>query len=247
MKFTSSTTLMVATTLLASFFSTSSAHLTISNPPAQGGPWSKNPTGQVHAWIGFKGKKFPCGGYKPGPVTTYKAGQVIPVRFWNFNIKNPNKFPPPGGLSQARHGGGACEFSLSMDGGKSWKVIGQYTKTCPDIYYEWPVLIPKNVPSCTDSNKCLFAWSWTAYATNQYYHACANIIINGVAGGKLPPLGMTVVDVKGYPGGLHAIGDKKKGKSSGPDRRERDLNLGGYFANGGQAGTHGLDLGIKKP
>ncbi|KAF9332094.1 hypothetical protein BG006_005042 [Podila minutissima] len=220
--------------------------MTISNPPAQGGPWSKNPTDQVHAWIGFKGKKFPCGGYQPGPVTTYKAGQVIPVRFWNFNIKNPNKFPPPGGLSQGRHGGGACEFSLSMDGGKSWKVIGQYTKTCPDIYYEWPVLIPKNVPSCTDSNKCLFAWSWTAFTTNQYYHSCANVIINGVADGKLPPLDMTVVDVKGYPSGLRAIGDKKNGKSTGPDSRERDLNLSGYFANGGKAGTLGLDLGINK-
>ncbi|KAF9430638.1 hypothetical protein BGZ94_005446 [Podila epigama] len=246
MRFSSASFLAGAATLLAFFTATSSAHMTISNPPAQGGPWSANPTGSVHAWIGHKGKKFPCGGYKKGPVTTYNAGQIIPVRFWNFNIKDYKKFPPPGGLKQARHGGGACEFALSYDGGKSWKVIGQYTKTCPDIYYEWPVLIPKNVPSCSDSNKCLFAWSWTAYLTNQFYHSCANVIIKGVSGGKLPPLSMTVVDVKGYPGGMRAIGDKKSGKSSGPDRRERDLNRNGYFAYGGQAKNNGLDLGIGK-
>ncbi|KAG0359531.1 hypothetical protein BGZ54_009921, partial [Gamsiella multidivaricata] len=104
--------LFAATTLL-SLLDTSSAHIAISNPPAQAGPWSKNPSGAVHAWIGFEGKKFPCGGYKKGPVTKYKAGEIIPVRFWNFNVKNPKVFPPPAGLKQSRHGGGACEFSLS--------------------------------------------------------------------------------------------------------------------------------------
>ncbi|KAG0349164.1 hypothetical protein BG004_001220 [Podila humilis] len=218
----------------------------MSNPPAQAGPWSKNPSGQVHTWIGFQGKKFPCGGFPDGPVTKYKAGQVIPVRFWNFGIKNYKRFPPPSGLPQSRHGGGACEFSLSRDGGKTWKVIGQYTKTCPDIYYEWPVMIPKNAPSCKDPKKCLFSMSWTAWATNQFYHSCANVIIEGVAGGRLPALGMTVVDVPGYPSGMHAEGDKKAGKSTGPDRRERNLNLSGYFAYGGKAGTRGFNLAISK-
>ncbi|KAF9318431.1 hypothetical protein BG003_011255 [Podila horticola] len=228
------------------FLSSTSAHMAISNPPAQAGPWSKNPSNAVHAWIGYEGKKFPCGGYKAGPVTKYKAGEIIPVRFWNFEIKDPKKFPPPKGLTQSRHGGGACEFSLSYDGGKTWKVIGQYTKTCPDIYYEWPVQIPKNVPSCTNSNKCLFAFSWTAYATDQFYHHCANILIEGVKGGKLPKLDMTVVDVSALHEKMntHALGDMKSTKSSGPDRREKQLNTNGYFANGGGAGTHGLDLGL---
>ncbi|KAF9370950.1 hypothetical protein BGX21_005339, partial [Mortierella sp. AD011] len=162
-------TTLISTALFAalSVLSSTSAHIAISNPPGQAGPWSKNPSNAVHAWIGYKGKKFPCGGYKKGPVTTYKAGEVIPVRFWNFEIKDYKKFPPRHGLSQSRHGGGACEFSLSYDGGKTWKVIGQYTKTCPDIYYEWPVMIPHNVPSCTNSDKCLFAMSWTAYNVDQ--------------------------------------------------------------------------------
>ncbi|KAI1319855.1 hypothetical protein EDD11_002849 [Mortierella claussenii] len=247
---TLASSVLIATTTLFSFLSTSSAHIAISNPPAQAGPWTKNPSNAVHAWIGYQGKKFPCGGYKKGPVTTYKAGEIIPVRFWNFEITDYNKFPPRKGLTQSRHGGGACEFSLSYDGGKTWKVIGQYTKTCPDIYYEWPVLIPHNVPSCTNSDKCLFAMSWTAYATDQYYHHCANILIQGdpkyKKSAKLPALDMTVVDVKQLHQTMntHAVGDNKSSKSSGPDRREVSLNKGGYFAAGGPGDKHGLDLGL---
>jgi len=127
MKFTTLATSAILATLAV--LSSTSAHIAISNPPGQAGPWSANPSDAVHAWIGYHGKKFPCGGYKKGPVTKYKAGELIPVRFWNFNIKDYKKFPPPNNLAQARHGGGACEFSLSYDGGKTWKVIGQYTKT----------------------------------------------------------------------------------------------------------------------
>ncbi|KAF8924861.1 hypothetical protein EDD21DRAFT_408923 [Dissophora ornata] len=242
------TTFLISSVLLAtlSVLSSTSAHIAISNPPAQAGPWSKNPSNAVHAWIGYRGKKFPCGGYKKGPVTTYHAGQIIPVRFWNFEIKDYKKFPPPGGLTQSRHGGGACEFSLSYDGGKSWKVIGQYTKTCPDIYYEWPVLIPHNVPSCTNSDKCLFAMSWTAYATDQYYHHCANIVINGAKNGHLPVLDMTVVDVsqRHQKVNVHANGDARSGKSSGPNHQEKTLSTNGFYAFGGKAGHKGINLGL---
>lgn len=243
MKFTAlaSGAFVAALTVLSS----TSAHMAISNPPAQAGPWTKNAVNTVHAWIGYEGKKFPCGGYKKGPVTTYRAGQIIPVRFWTFGV-DYKKFPPKAGIKPSRHGGGACEFSLSYDGGKSWKVIGQYTKTCPDIYYEWPVMIPKNVPSCTNSDKCLFAFSWTAYATDQYYHHCANVIIHGAKNGRLPTLDMTIVDVKQLKQkqNVHAKGDARGGKSSGPDRREKAMCTNGYYAFGGGAGNHGIDLGL---
>ncbi|KAF9189915.1 hypothetical protein BGZ49_003768 [Haplosporangium sp. Z 27] len=241
-------TTLISTALFAalSILSSTSAHIAISNPPAQAGPWTKNPSNAVHAWIGYHGKKYPCGGYKKGPVTKYKAGEVIPVRFWNFEIKDYKKFPPPKGLTQSRHGGGACEFSLSYDGGNTWHVIGQYTKTCPDIYYEWPVMIPHNAPSCTDSNKCLFAMSWTAYSTDQFYHHCANIVISGKKGGRLPDLQMTKVDMAQLHEkvNVHAIGDEKSTKSSGPDRREKNNNLSGAYAYGGSLSKHGIDLGL---
>ncbi|KAF9936731.1 hypothetical protein BGZ75_005372 [Mortierella antarctica] len=223
--------------------------MAMSNPPGQAGPWSKSLRNNVHSWIGDRGKKFPCGGYPKGPVTEYRAGQVIPVRFWTFGVADYKKFPPTiKGGDQARHGGGYCEFSLSYDGGKQWKVIGQYTRTCPDIFYEWPVLIPKNAPSCTDSNKCLFSFSWVAFSVNQFYHHCANVIIHGVKNGKLPTLDMTVQDLKD-PRRVHAEGDRKKGKGrgSGPDPSEVRLNRNGFFANGGGAGKKGLDLRLRGP
>ncbi|KAF9917750.1 hypothetical protein FBU30_000549 [Linnemannia zychae] len=189
--------------------------MAMSNPPGQAGPWSNDLRSDVHAWIGYNKKHFPCGGYKKGPVTTYKAGDVIPVRFWNFEIKDYKKLPPPKGLSQFRHGGGACEFSLSYDAGKTWH--------------------------------CLFSFSWTAYTTEQFYHHCANVIIHGDdKRGILPELEMTVKDVKqkGEKMDTHAKGDGKGSQSTGPDRREKQLNLGGYFRCGGPAGKHGFDLGL---
>ncbi|KAG0245115.1 hypothetical protein B0O80DRAFT_426830 [Mortierella sp. GBAus27b] len=228
------------------------AHIAISNPLAQAGPWSKNPDMNVHSWLGYKGKKFPCGGYKPGPVNNYKAGDIINVHFWNFNIGAAyKKFPPKSGLKQSRHGGGACEFSLSPDGGKSWHVIGQYTKSCPDINYEWPVQIPHNIPDCLDSNKCLFSMSWIAYSTDQFYHHCANVIIKSDPKAKnkaYPPLKMTVVDVAQLKEqrDTHAVGDTKTSKGNGPDPSEVKKNKSGFFAAGGPAGTKGLNLNLVK-
>ncbi|KAF9356431.1 hypothetical protein BGX26_005295 [Mortierella sp. AD094] len=239
-------TTLISTALFAalSILSSTSAHMAISNPRAQAGPWTKNPSNKVHAWIGYEGKKFPCGGYPKGPVTKYKAGDIIPVRFWTFGM-DYTKFPPPKNIKPSRHGGGACEFSLSYDAGKTWKVIGQYTKTCPDIYHEWPVLIPHNVPSCTDSDKCLFAMSWTAYATNQYYHHCANIVIDGAKNGKLPQLDMTIVDVSArrQKMNVHAKGDAGP-TGPGPNPREKELSTNGYYAFGGAGKGHGIDLGL---
>lgn len=81
-----------------------------------------------------------------------KAGQLIPVRFWTTELTKTDKLPAKK-VSEARHGGGMCEFSLSNNGGKSFHVIATYTKTCPDVMYEWPVRIPDNVPSCNDPGK----------------------------------------------------------------------------------------------
>lgn len=60
--------------------------------------------------------RFPCGGYAPGPVTEFKAGQTVNVRFYSssMNAKEIKTQPKIGGrkFSQARHGGGlvSCAF-----------------------------------------------------------------------------------------------------------------------------------------
>lgn len=58
---TLASSVLVATTTLFSFLSTTSAHMAMSNPPGQAGPWSNDPRSDVHAWIGYDKKTFPCG------------------------------------------------------------------------------------------------------------------------------------------------------------------------------------------
>ncbi|KAF9098582.1 hypothetical protein BGX23_005885 [Mortierella sp. AD031] len=149
------------------FLESTEAHMAMLYPPPRGGFGTKEFDWRIHEFIGYKGFKFPCGGYKKGPNT------------------QAHKLPKKK-VQEARHGGGMCEFALSTDGGKSFHVIATYTKTCPDVMYEWPVRIPDNVPSCNSSGKCLFSWSWTAALVPQFYHNCADVTIEGVKDGKLP-------------------------------------------------------------
>ncbi|KAF9425258.1 hypothetical protein BGZ94_007693 [Podila epigama] len=227
--------------LLVALVASASAHMALLYPPPRGGIGTKQYNGRIHTWIGYKDSKwtqrFPCGGYSPsGKVTSMRAGQVINVRFYASGMKTkdistqPKRVSENKQFSQARHGGGTCEFSLSYDGGKTFRLIGRYTKSCPDAYYQWPVRIPKDVPSCTTKNKCLFVWSWTANVLPQYYHNCADIRLTGKQGGKLPKKGIAIVDFKGHKMNVRAAGDGKKHKSgTGPSKKEVNDNMNGRY------------------
>lgn len=227
--------------ILVAVIASASAHMALLKPTPRGGYGTKQYNGRVHTWIGYKDKvwsqRFPCGGYAPGPITNMKAGETIDVRFFASSMKaadiktQPKPVPANRQFSQARHGGGLCEFSLSYDGGKTFHKIGQYSKTCPDAYYYWPVKIPHNVPSCKTKGKCLFVWSWTANILPQYYHNCADINLTGVSSGaKLPKTGIQIVDFKPYPMNKVAPGDGINHKSAGgPSKSEISANLNGAF------------------
>ncbi|KAG0223627.1 hypothetical protein BGW42_005743 [Actinomortierella wolfii] len=193
-------------------------------PVPRGGYGTKDYNGRVHAWIGYKGLKYPCGGFPPGPVTKMKAGEQIDVLFWTPGITDTTKIPTKK-LKQARHGGGFCEFSLSRDGGKSFQVIGSYSYSCPDVYYSWPVRIPRNIPDCKEKGKCLFAWSWTANLVKQFYHNCADVEISGVKNGKWPTTNIQLYDFKPHPYRTFPGDGKSHDKGKGPDPRERARNL----------------------
>lgn len=100
----------------------------------------------------------------------------------------------------------------------------------PTAYYEWPVKIPANVPSCNKKNQCLFVWSWTANQLPQYYHNCADVTIDGVKNGKLPSKSIQIVDFPGRRTGVTENGDGNKHKAStGPSRKEIDNNMRGIY------------------
>lgn len=111
------------------------------------------------------------------------AGDTINVRF----------------TGPARHGGGYCQFSLSYDGDKSFIVIGEYDKSCPNAAYPWPVLIPETVPAC---ERCTFAWSWiNSIGNKEFYMNCADIRIRKGPHSKSclvgPPIHLA--NLPGYP------------------------------------------------
>ncbi|KAF9142558.1 hypothetical protein BGX30_002702 [Mortierella sp. GBA39] len=226
--------------LIISYIAMASAHMAMLSPVPRGGVGTKQYNGRIHAFIGFKDSKwsmrFPCGGYAPGPVTNMRAGQTINVRFYASSMKadqirsQPKPTSPNRQFSQARHGGGMCEFSLSYDNGKTFHLIGRYTRTCPDAYYQWPVKIPDNVPSCTEKNKCLFVWTWTANILPQWYMNCADIHLTGVKNGRRPSKSIQIVDFKPHRMRVTAAGDGTKHRSStGPNRKEINDNMNGKY------------------
>ncbi|KAF9926862.1 hypothetical protein BGZ67_007901 [Mortierella alpina] len=234
-----------ALVLIVSCIAVATAHGGLLYPPPRGGIDTKQYNGRFHAFIGFKDKKqslkFPCGGYAPGKITPMKAGETVNVRFYASDmdaaqIRKQPKFKGSNKFKQARHGGGMCEFSLSYDNGKSFHLIGRYTKTCPDSYYSWPVKIPDNIEKC-DQAGCLFVWSWTANILPQYYMNCADIRLEGTTKGKRPNKGsIQVVDFNGkFNGevirkGVKSKGDGiKHGAGKGPDKRQIDSNLKGIY------------------
>ncbi|KAF8935611.1 hypothetical protein BGZ52_008594 [Haplosporangium bisporale] len=198
---TTSPSWLLSLCVLLAFFMTIEAHMAMLYPRCRGGVGTKDFDWRIHQFVGYEGYKFPCGGYPKGPNTDLKAGQVINVRFWSSSMsdKEDNGKLPKMNIEQARHGGGMCEFSLSYDGGKSFHVIATYTKTCPDAAYEWPVKIPKNVPSCDDP---------------------------GVEGGKLPEKTIQIYDFKGHKQGKSFAGDgKSHSHGAGPIESEINANL----------------------
>jgi hypothetical protein len=235
--------------LILALVATVQAHIGMLYPPVRGGvipPNNKKApgyNGRFSAFIGYRDDhgtvKFPCGGYPRGPRTTLQAGKIVNVRFYTTSMKKSSnlhmiakqpKKPSSRSreISQARHGGGMCEFSLSYDGGKTFRLIGRYTRSCPDIYYYWPVKIPANVPSCTNYGKCLFVWSWTANILDQYYHNCADIRLTTTrkSNFKLPPKGIQIVNFGKYPKKIRAPGDGlNHNAGSGPNKNEVNNNM----------------------
>ncbi|KAK9723020.1 hypothetical protein K7432_002229 [Basidiobolus ranarum] len=124
---------------------------------------------------------YPCRGYGPGPsVATYQAGGSVGVDL-------------DGG---ADHNGGHCQFSLSVDGGKTFVVMKTVMGDCMVSARHYDVPIPKNAPN----GKVTFAWSWINKTGNrEYYMNCADITIQGGSGKCISGPKKLVADLPGYP------------------------------------------------
>jgi len=189
--------------------SSASAHCDMGYPPPRAHPLIKLAAGiyyecimgQINECVDCAPKPLLCGGYKPDKKfgTVIKAGEVIKVNFYNQNVPRGKK--DDRSKNQGRHNGGLCQFSLSYDGGKNFVVISEYHRTCPDVFYDWKVKIPDNIPSCDKLGKCIFSWSWINNTGNrEFYQNCADVKIIGKKGAPaLKGPKMLIANLKGYP------------------------------------------------
>jgi len=124
-----------------------------------------------------------CKGYPAGAVgATYAAGSTINVVF----------------QVGAAHGGGACQYALSYDDGKTFAVIKTDTQ-CLVSGSSTSVTIPADAPP---SDHVVFAWTWLNNLGNrEYYMNCADIVITGgKQGGSVTGKQLLVANYPGYPG-----------------------------------------------
>ena len=151
------------------------AHMFMSDPPPLRAANNPNAGGDVDYELKspIELAQFPCRGdlglvgtEAGAPVADYKAGQS-----YSATIE--------GG---AAHNGGSCQFSLSYDKGKTFKVIQSIIGDCPvSGGSSFDFTIPADAPS---SDSAIFSWSWNNKVGNrEFYQNCAVVSISGGSGG----------------------------------------------------------------
>ncbi|RKP05603.1 hypothetical protein THASP1DRAFT_3818, partial [Thamnocephalis sphaerospora] len=149
------------------FAAPAAAHMNMSNPPPRN---YKGKPGIAETAINYSITSPTdqiCQGTQPGgSVKTYKAGQSIDATI-------------EGG---APHNGGHCQFAVSYDNDKTFVVLKTVKNNCLIGSRSYQVPIPADAPS----GKATFAWIWFNAAGNrEAYMNCADITIDGKAGGKI--------------------------------------------------------------
>ncbi|OAX80583.1 hypothetical protein ACJ72_05083 [Emergomyces africanus] len=112
------------------------------------------------------GSNYPCKGYLSQPFRSaakYQAG---------------NEYDMALEQNTATHRGGSCQFSLSYDKGKSFKVIKSIIGGCP-----LPLKYKFKIPSTAPSGEAVFAWTWfNRIGNREMYMNCAYVTISGGSG-----------------------------------------------------------------
>jgi hypothetical protein len=85
----------------------------------------------------------------------------------------------------APHGGGSCQASLSVDGGRSWKVLKSFIGGCPTPEAQSSSFDFK-VPADTPAGGAVFSFTWVPKlaGTNEYYQSCSPITVTGGGGSE---------------------------------------------------------------
>ncbi|KAJ2822389.1 hypothetical protein IWW50_004232 [Coemansia erecta] len=127
----------------------------------------------------------------PESATTWTAGQPVTVKF------------QPGG---AAHGGGHCQFSISMDNGKTSAVVHEVLRYCffngPSSsntaeVLEYTFTLPADVPN---SDSAVLSWTFVnSHGNREYYSNQANVKIVGSTSKSYTGRQTVVANHAGYP------------------------------------------------
>ncbi|KAL0943345.1 extracellular protein [Colletotrichum truncatum] len=157
---------------------TCDAHMAMVNPPPLKSNVNPNtPLGTAdYSYtnpLSGSGSDYPCKGY----LSLLGTSEGTPVDTWDAG--EPRSVTISGG---AVHGGGSCQISLSVDKGRTFKVIHSYIGGCPAGE---GAMLKFTVPAETPpTEQAVLAWSWFNNLGNrEMYMNCAVIrIAHGGAG-----------------------------------------------------------------
>ncbi|ORX95368.1 putative endoglucanase precursor, partial [Basidiobolus meristosporus CBS 931.73] len=127
-----------------------------------------------------KERPYPCRGHREGPsVAEYSSGGSIRVKL----------------AGSASHNGGHCQFSLSIDGGKTFIVTKTVLGNCMVGSLEYDVPIPNTAPN----GKAVLGWTWINKTGNrEYYMNCADITIKDGTGQCISGPKNFIANLPGY-------------------------------------------------
>ncbi len=124
------------------------------------------------------GSDFPCKG-SLALLSSSSSADGASVATWSGG--NTYNFTVSGG---APHGGGSCQAALSVDGGKTFRVVHSYEGACPGDGPEssFAFVVPADVPGAKGA---VFAWTWfNRLGNREMYMNCAVVDLVGGGGGR---------------------------------------------------------------
>ncbi|KAK3328163.1 hypothetical protein B0T19DRAFT_400950 [Cercophora scortea] len=172
-------TLLLALPILSTSIPLTAAHMLLSSPPAlryKDNPYAGSNTDySLTSPLHPDGSDFPC----KGSLTLLGTPQAQSVASWTAG--QSYSMTISGG---APHGGGSCQASISIDSGKTFRVIHSYIGGCPLAEGEessFGFKVPGDVPAMKGA---VFAWTWfNKLGNREMYMNCAVVDIVGSGGG----------------------------------------------------------------
>jgi hypothetical protein len=162
---------------LAAVLGFASAHMEMTSPAplrSKSNPNTNNVDYDMVNPLSADGSNFPCKGYLN--LLGTPAGTAVAT----WNAGSPLSFTIAGGAS---HNGGSCQASISLDSGRTFKVIKSFLGGCPTQgTSNWDFVLPADVPT---TQNAIFAWTWFNRVGNrEMYMNCAVVNIKGGGGGS---------------------------------------------------------------